>query len=224
MEQLAKEPSPQRNNSGNILKSTELSGTHVKEMPTISSVASPEPDIVTLDDNSNEPTFPYGFGRNFPIIPPSSNDLNLPPRRFNILATVAVVNHTEYGTDENYSPQSPEPSDSSPISTPPMNVSTFNSWETPHTTTDDNTFYSENEPRRVYWTFPVDETFYSEGEPRRIYLLSTPSPSSPPCKIKTKLQIGMSLPKRRILSQHVCEACGQVIPPTKVIPGPSTKD
>ena len=26
------------------------------------------------------------------------------------------------------------------------------------------------------------------------------------------------------LSQHVCEACGQMIPPTKDIPGPSTKD
>ena len=26
------------------------------------------------------------------------------------------------------------------------------------------------------------------------------------------------------MSQHVCEACEQVIPPTKDIPGPSTKD
>ena len=224
MEQLAKEPSPQTNNSRNILKSTELSGTHVKEMPTTSSVASPEPDIVTLDDNSNEPTLPYGIGQKLPIMPPSSNDLNLSPRRFNILETVAVVNHTEDGSDENYSPQSPEPSDPSPISTPPMNFSTFNSWETPHTTTDDNTFHSENEPRRVYWTFPLDETFYSEGEPRRIYLLSSPLPPSPPCKMKTKLEIGMSFPKRSGLSQHVCETCGQVFPPTKVIPGPSTED
>ena len=48
--------------------------------------------------------------------------MNLSPNPFIILATVAVVNHEH---DDNYSPQSPEPSEPSPISTPPMNVSTF---------------------------------------------------------------------------------------------------
>ena len=57
----------------------------------------------------------------------------------------------------------------------------------------------------------VDETFHPEGEPRRIYLL-------------WKLEMGMSFPKRRGVSQRVCEACGQVTPPTKNISGPSTKD
>ena len=57
-EQLSSEPSPERNNSPNILNSTELSGTHTSEMPTTSPVASPEPDNVTLDDHSNGPTFP----------------------------------------------------------------------------------------------------------------------------------------------------------------------
>ena len=92
----------------------------------------------------------------FPIIPPSLNDLNLPPNPSNILAKMAAVNHSIDGNGDNYSPQSPEPSDPSPISKPPMNVSTFNSWETPQTTTDDNTFYSEDEPQRVYWTSPLD--------------------------------------------------------------------
>ena len=49
-----------------------------------------------------------------------------------------------------------------------MKISTFNSWETPHSTADDNTFYSSDEPRRVYWTSPADEVFDSEDEPRRI--------------------------------------------------------
>ena len=156
VEQLSNEPSPQRNKSPSILNSTALRGIHAKEMPTNSSITSPEPDIVPLDDDSNEPTMPYGFERQLPIKPPNLNEQKLPPNPFNFQATMAVVNHTEDGNDENYSPQSPEPSDLSTISTPPMNVSTFNSWETPHTTTDDNTFYLENEPRPLYWTSPLD--------------------------------------------------------------------
>ena len=98
---------------------------------------------------------------------------------------MAVIN---LGHDDNYSPQTPEPSDPSPISTPTMNVSIFNSWETPHTTTDDNTFYSEDQPRRVYWTSPLDETFQSESERRRIYLMSSSSPPTPPRKMKRKFE------------------------------------
>ena len=101
VEQLSNEPSPQRNNSPKIPNSMELSGTHTREMPTISSVASPVPDIVTLDDNSNDPKFSYGFGAQQPIVPPSPNDLNPPPSPFNNFATMAVVNH---GHDNNYSP------------------------------------------------------------------------------------------------------------------------
>ena len=72
---------------------------------------------------------------------------------------MVLVNPTEDGHDETYSPQSPEPSDPSPISTPSMNLNTIDGWETPHTTTDVNTFCSEDEPRRVHWTSPVDGTF-----------------------------------------------------------------
>ena len=222
VEQSLSELSPQRNNTPNILNSTEISEQHTTRMPSILSIASPEPRIFTIDDDSNEPTMPYGFGRQLPIIPPSLNDLNLPPNPFNILNTMADVTQTQ-DNNEQYSPESPEPSLPSPISTPPMNVSAYNSWETPYTTTDDNTFYSEDEPRRVYWTSPLGETFESEDEPRRIYVLS-PSPSpqpSPPRRQKRKLSLGMSFPKERGVSQHICEACGQTIPSTKDIPGPS---
>ena len=149
---------------------------------------------------------PYGFGRQLPIFLPSLNDLNLPPHPFNILAERAVVNQ-EDGYDDKYSPQSPEPSEPSPILTPPKILSTFDSWETSHTTTDDNTFYSSDEPNRINF-LPS----------------SPPAPPSPPRKMKRKLEMGMSFPKRGGVSQQVCEACGQMIPSAKEIPGPSTKN
>ena len=205
VEQSSTEPSPQRHNTPNILNSTELSERHTARMPSVLSIASPQPQIITINDDSNEPTMPYGFGRQLPIVPPSLNELNLPPNPFNILATMAVIDHTEDDNNEGYSPQSPDPSDPSPISTPPMNVSTFNSWETTHTTTDDNTFYSDDEPRRIY------------------FLPSTPTPPPPPQKLKRKLSLGMSFSKKGGVSQLVCEACGHSIPSTKDIKGPSSR-
>ena len=69
-----------------------------------------------FDSASNEPLFTYGFGSQHPIVPPSLNDLNLPPNPFNVLAAVAVVR-----ADKEYSRQAPESSIPSPISTPSMN-------------------------------------------------------------------------------------------------------
>ena len=197
VEQSSSELSPQRHNTPNILNSTEISEQHTARVPSISSIASTEPRIFTIDDDSNEPTMPYGFGRQLPIVPPSLNDLNLPPNPFNNLSTMAIITQTQDNNKQN-SPESPEPSLPSPISTPPMNVSAYNSWETPHTTTDDNTFYSEDEPRRVYWTSPLGETFESEGEPRRIYVLSlSPSPQpSHPRKEEKKVEPGNVLSMR----------------------------
>ena len=149
VEQILNEPIPRRNNSPDIVNSTERSEYHATRMPSISTIASPQPYIFTINDHSNEPPIPYGFGQQLPIVPPSLNDLNLPPNPFNILATMAIANKTEDANDNNYSPESPEPSELSPISTPPINVSAFNSWETSFTTTNDDTFYSSDEPRRI---------------------------------------------------------------------------
>ena len=132
VEQSSPERSPIRNNTPAILNSTMLSGAMEPESITISSVASPEPQIVTVDSDSNEPTFPYAFGTQRPIVPPSLNDLNLPPNPFNVLATTAVITQ-----DQEDSPQSPESSDPSPISTPPMNLSTID---------DCNPFHKERQP------------------------------------------------------------------------------
>ena len=120
VEQTSTEGSPIRNNTPAILNSTEISGALEREVITISSVASPEPRIVKLDSDSNNPTIPYGFGNQQSIVLPILNDLNLPPNPFNLLATMTVIP----GNDA-FSPQSLEPSIPSPISTPPMNVSTI---------------------------------------------------------------------------------------------------
>ena len=147
-------------------------------MPSSSTIPSPQPYNFRIHDDSNEPTIPYDFGRQLPIVPPSLNDLYLPPNPINILAAMAIANNTGDANDNNYSPQSPEPSEPSPISTPPMNVSAFNSWETSYTTTDNDTFYSSDEPRRIYFLPP-----------------SPASPPSPPRKLKRRLSLGMSFPK-----------------------------
>ena len=199
VEQSSPERNPIRNNTPAILNSTQLSGAMEPESKTISSVASPEPQIVTIDSDSNEPTFSYAFGTQHPIVPPSLNDLNLPPNPFIVLANMAVIQQ-----DQEHSPQSPEPSDPSPISTPPMTLSTIEGWETSHNTTDDNTFYwSENEPGRVDWDFSADETFES-NEPRRVYPTRSPSSTPPPPpRQKRRLSMGMSSPQRGVgASQH----------------------
>ena len=147
--QIPNEPSPRRNNSPDILNSTETSQHHAVRVPSISTIATPQLYIFTINDDSNEPTIPYGFRRQLPNNLPRLNGLNLPPNPFNIMATMAIANNTGDADDDNYSPQSPEPSEPSPISTPPMNVSAFNSWETSYTTTDNDTFYSSDETRRI---------------------------------------------------------------------------
>ena len=189
VEQSSAEGSPIGNTSPAIFNLTEISGGMEQEVISISTVASPEPRIVTLDSDSNDPTMSYGFGNQQLIVPPSLNDLNLPLNPFNVLATMAVIR----GNNE-YSPQSPEPSIASLISTPPMNVSTVEGWDTTHTTTDDATFYTSDEPRRVYWHISSSDTFDS-NEPRNVSVASRPSSTPPPPRRqKRKLSIGMTFP------------------------------
>ena len=182
----------------------------------MSSVTSYKFCIVTLDDDSNDPIIPYGFG-----VPLSLNDPSIPP---NYLAAMRVFQQNPTQHDNNYSPQSPEPSAPSPISTTPLNLSTIERWENPQAIVDDNTFYSDDEPKQVHWTSPMNETFHLEGDPRQIYLLPSPSPPSPPRKMGRKLEMGMSLPKRRGVSQRACGTSEQIILSTKDTPRPSPKD
>ena len=178
-------------NNPAVLNSTQLSGAMAWETLTISSVASLELQIVTIDWDANEHTIPHRFGSQHPIVPPSLNDLNLPPNLFIVLATMAVIR-----ADDEYSPQSPEPSIPSPVSTPPMNMSTLEGWETTHTLTDDATFSSEDEPRLVYWDISSNENFDS-NEPRHVSTASSPSSKPPPPRgQKRKLSMRMSFSKK----------------------------
>ena len=93
-------------------------------------------------------------------------------------------------TQNHRSVQNRRPSQHHPWTSVPLIVEKH---RTPQQTT---TLFLEDEQRCLFWTFPLDETFYSEGEPRRIFLLSSPSPPSPPCKMKRKLEIEMSFPKK----------------------------
>ena len=63
------EKRPAQNNTPAGLNSTQLSGALAREVTTISSVASPQRQIVTIESNSNESTIPYGYGRQVPIVP-----------------------------------------------------------------------------------------------------------------------------------------------------------
>ena len=79
---------------------------------------------------------------------------------------------------------------------PQMNLSTIEGWETPLTTTHENTFYSEDEPRRVHWDISSSETFDS-NKPRQVSITSRPSSTPPPPRRqKRKLGMGISSPKK----------------------------
>ena len=95
------------------------------------------------------------------------------------MTTMELVNPAELGNDDNYKPQSPEPSERSATSTPPTNLSTTEGWKTPHTASDDNTFYLDDEFCRIY------------------FLPSFSTPPLPSRKMKRKLSLGMSFPKKR---------------------------
>ena len=118
VEESSNDPNVPKANTPIVLNSREMSGNDTREMISISSNASPGPHFVPVDSDSNEPRMTHEFGQQLPVIPPSLNDPNVPPNQFNILAPMVVVNPKEDGHDENYSPQSPKPSEPSPISTP----------------------------------------------------------------------------------------------------------
>ena len=91
VEGLSEEGSPARNNTPVVLNSTELSRTHER----VASVASMEPEIWTIESDSNETTIPYGYGRQQPIILPSLIDLNFLPNPFIVLKTRAGIQPTK---------------------------------------------------------------------------------------------------------------------------------
>ena len=101
VQQSSAELSPQGKNNPGILNSTELYGAPAIEHITLSSIASPEPHLISIHSESKEPAFPYGYGRQDPIVPPGLNYLNLPANPFNIPATMEVVHPAAANFDDN---------------------------------------------------------------------------------------------------------------------------
>ena len=81
--------------------------------------------------------------------------------------------------DQAYNPQSPEPSIPSPNSTGPMNVSTIEGGDTPYTTTDDATFYTDDKLRQVCEEISSTDTFDSNA-PTNVSVASSHSSIPPP--------------------------------------------
>ena len=178
VQHLSNEPSPPRNITPQVLISTELSGVHPTEAITISTNTSPRPRNNTLSLDSKDPTTPCSYERQNPIATPILNDLNLPCNLFNMLAPMEVMHAEPITHHKHHSPQSSEPSEQSPISTAPMNRSTIDGRKTAHATTDDNTFHSEDELRKILLDVSPNGTFQSYEE-LRVILLEQCSPFTP---------------------------------------------
>ena len=86
VEQSSNDASLPRLNTPIVLNSTEVSGNDTRVMISISSIASREPQIVTIDSDSKEPTMPYGFGQPKPAAQslqcPRDNGSSEPYRRW----------------------------------------------------------------------------------------------------------------------------------------------
>ena len=133
-ERSSEENSPTRINTPAVLNSTQLTRAMERKTVTISSVASPE---LNCHDRIQ-----FSWTHNsIQVWQPTSNCATQPQwpqlatQTSNVLATMTVIQ-----PDEQYSTQSPEPSNPSPISKTPLNLSTIECWETPYTTRDDATF------------------------------------------------------------------------------------
>ena len=177
----------------------ELSGATAGEIITISSTASPEPQIVTIQSDSIYPTILYGYGRQQLKILHSLTDLNLPANTFKILGLVprALVPPSAEQHNNKESPQLPVVSEISSISTASM----------------------ENSPVDIWETTPDMGKFCSD-ELRGVSILSISSTSTTQRAEKKDHPMNVLSKKRRVL-QHIYKACGQVLPKGRNIRGSS---
>ena len=114
-----------------IFNSTELSGAHAAEVIKFSPVASREPQMVTIESVSKQPTIPYGYERQQTVIPPSFNDLNLPMNPFIIITIVSPAATTEaqqYSTHLMTARRFRKKIDFLDILIPPMEITTVDDW------------------------------------------------------------------------------------------------
>ena len=149
VERSSGEDTPARNNTPAALTTNQRSRAMARELITVSSIASLEPQIMTKESDSNKPTIPCGYARQVPIIPLSLNDLNLPLDPFSVMTSLSLAPITEAQLPNARIPSIPIEEDAFDVtdkSLPSMLVSSINRW----------------------WTSLYDGTF-DFGEPRRIF-------------------------------------------------------
>ena len=66
VERSSAKQTPLKRDNSNVRNATELSGVHVGDLIKISPVTSPEPNILTVESDTNEPTIPYSYGTQDP--------------------------------------------------------------------------------------------------------------------------------------------------------------
>ena len=72
-----------------------ISVAPARELITISTVAYPEPYIVTIESDSNEPAMPCGYGKKQPVNFRSLDGLNLPMNPFIVMTLASPLPKTE---------------------------------------------------------------------------------------------------------------------------------
>ena len=85
-------------NTQDVLKSTETSEALAREVITISSGGSLEPNILTIESDSNEPTMLYAYGRQQLFIRPKFKDLNLQMNPLDVMTLVSPAPNTDEQT------------------------------------------------------------------------------------------------------------------------------
>ena len=148
VERSSGEESTAESNNWNVLNPTNLFGVHARDVIRMSSLASPQLYIVTIESDSTKMKIPYAYGNQQPIIPPSINDLHLPINFFKMMTPISPGPITKVRT---HPPEiveiqtQQEVFDVSDISTPSRLVSSVYAWEASLRVA---TFYSDELRRR----------------------------------------------------------------------------
>ena len=174
---------PNQAQSSVNLESTELSLAMAKEIITITSVTSPEPENVTIESDSDDLSIPYGYGRQVPVVLPI-HELDLPIKAFNVRMSITLAPTTEtpeYHRANHDSPISTAPFDIFDKSKQSIMVNTGDVWET---------------RRRAHSTRMSHEDSLWHWSPTQH-------------NSERKLSLGVSFPKKKGTLQHGCRACGQ---------------
>ena len=99
VERSSGKQTPTRHNTQNVIISAELSEVHVGDMNlvmmTVVPPTSPQPNFVTMESDTKEPTIPFGCGRQDPVIPAQFELVAQPFQRFSYNGGYPTSNESE---------------------------------------------------------------------------------------------------------------------------------